>query len=151
MRPEYRLVITGVRGFDAKKLEQLRDALGLAEAVEFTGWIDREKLYALFERAWAFVYPSSFEGFGLPVLEALAAGVPTACSEIEPLSSMAGDAALLFDPSSDSAMLEALVRVTSDDALRTELAVSGPRRAASFSWNTTARMTLDVLLEAARG
>ncbi|PYT23209.1 MAG: glycosyltransferase family 1 protein [Acidobacteria bacterium] len=149
-RPEYRLVITGVRGFDTEKLEQLRVALGLAEAVEFTGWIDRDKLFTLFERAWAFVYPSNFEGFGLPVLEALAAGVPTACTEIEPLASMAGEAALLFDPSSDAEMLEALVRITSDEALRTKLTAAGPERAALFSWTTTARLTLDVLLEAAR-
>ena len=151
MHTEYRLVITGVRGFDAERLEQHRDALGLAEAVEFTGWIDREKLYTLFEGAWASVYPSNFEGFGLPVLEALAAGVPTACSKIEPLASMAGDAALLFDPSSDAAMLEALVRVTSDEGLRAKLAAAGPERAGLFSWNTTARLTVDVLLEAARG
>jgi glycosyltransferase involved in cell wall biosynthesis len=149
-RSEYRLVITGVRGFDTEKLEQLRGALGLAEAVEFTGWIDREKLYTLFERAWAFVYPSSFEGFGLPVLEALAAGVPAACSRIEPLAGMAGYAALLFDSSNDAAMLEALVRITSDEALRAKLAAAGPERAALFSWTNTARLTLDVLLDAAR-
>src|SRR5579859_6515917 len=81
-RPEFRLVIAGLRGFDAANLERLRDQLGLRETVDFTGWIRRQELYELYARAFAFLYPSTFEGFGLPVLEALAAGVPAACSSI---------------------------------------------------------------------
>ena len=93
-RPEFRLVIAGLRGFNSAYLDALRQSLGLAGSVEFTGWIPREELYDLYARASAFVYPSTFEGFGLPVLEALAAGVPTACSRIEPLASMAAVRAL---------------------------------------------------------
>jgi len=148
-RPEFRLVIAGLRGFDAANLERLRDQLGLTEAVEFTGWIPRDKLYELYARAFAFLYPSTFEGFGLPVLEALAAGVPAACSSIEPLASMAGDAALQFDPTNAAAMLEAMMRIVSDDRLRHQLADAGPRRAAMFSWTTTAKLTLDTLRDAA--
>lgn len=147
-RPEFRLVIAGLRGFDATKLERLRDKLGLAESVEFTGWIPRERLYDLYARAFAFLYPSTFEGFGLPVLEALAAGVPAACSRIEPLASMAADAALQFDPGDDAALAEAMARLVSDDRLRERLAKAGPERASQFSWLTTARLTLEALRDA---
>jgi len=149
-RPEFRLVVAGLRGFDAANLERLRDRLGLRETVEFTGWIPRDKLYELYAQAFAFLYPSTFEGFGLPVLEALAAGVPAACSSIEPLASMAGNAALQFDPMDDAALLEAMMRIVSDERLRTQLSDAGPRRAAMFSWTTTARLTLSVLGDAAR-
>jgi glycosyltransferase involved in cell wall biosynthesis len=149
-RPEFRLVIAGLRGFEAVNLERLRAKLGLTDAVEFTGWITRQKLYDLYGRAWAFIYPSTFEGFGLPVVEALAAGIPTACSRIEPLSSTASDAALQFDPNQDSALIEAMNRIVNDDHLRAKLSAAGPKRAALFSWRTTARLTLDALLEAAQ-
>jgi glycosyltransferase involved in cell wall biosynthesis len=148
-RPEFRLVIAGLRGFDSANLERLRDALGLAAAVEFTGWIPREELYSLYARACAFLYPSTFEGFGLPVLEALAAGVPTACSGIEPLASTAGDAALQFDPNDEAAIADAIERLVSDTKLREALATKGPERASRFSWHTTARLTLEALRDAA--
>jgi glycosyltransferase involved in cell wall biosynthesis len=149
-RPEFRLVIAGLRGFDAINLEQLQQKLGLQDAVKFTGWIPREELYALYARAFAFLYPSTFEGFGLPVLEALAAGIPTACSNIEPLASMAGPAALQFDPGDATALANALMRIVADEPLRAELALAGPDRAARFSWKTTALLTLDTLADAAR-
>ena len=150
-RPEFRLVIAGLRGFNSARLDALRQALGLAGSVEFTGWIPREELYDLYARAFAFVYPSTFEGFGLPVLEALAAGVPTACSRIEPLASTAADAALQFDPADEADMAAAIERIVGDEPLRERLAAAGPRRAALFSWAMTARATLETLVEAAQG
>jgi len=147
--PEFRLVITGLHGFHTGPVHALRDSLGLAEAVELSGWIHREDLYDLFARAWAFVYPSLFEGFGLPLVEAMAAGVPAACSAIEPLSSIAGSAALLFDPAETAAIEEAMVRVVEDQALRLRLAREGPPRAAQFSWTATAQTTLAALVSAA--
>jgi len=144
-RPEFRLIVVGLRGFHTAALEKLRTSLGLSEAVRLTGWIPRAELYDLFTRAAAFMYPSTFEGFGLPVLEALAAGVPTACSRIEPLSSMVGSAALQFDPGEPSAILDAMVRITSDAELRARLSAEGPVRAKEFSWAKTARLTLDAI------
>ena len=149
LHPEFRLVIAGLRGFDTHNLEQLQGELELQHAVEFTGWIPREELYALYARAFAFLYPSTFEGFGLPVLEALAAGLPTACSHIEPLASMAAGAALEFSPSDDAALADAMTEIVSNEPLRAALATAGPQRAALFSWKTTARLTLNALMQAA--
>ncbi len=147
-RPGIGLVIAGMRGFHAEALERLIAGLDLGDAVRLTGWIPREELYALFRDAAAFLYPSTFEGFGLPVLEALAAGLPTACSDIEPLAGNAGDAALLFPPEDESAIEAAMMRLTSDAALRDRLAAAGPLRARRFSWRTAAEATLAALKQA---
>ena len=143
--PEFRLVACGIHGFFTGPLEALRETLGLREAVTFPGWIPREELYDLYSRAWAFVYPSKFEGFGLPVPEALAAGVPTACSRIEPLAGIAGGAALLFDPDDPQSLTSALLQIVEDCDLRERLAKEGPERAALFSWRATAESTLQAL------
>jgi glycosyltransferase involved in cell wall biosynthesis len=148
--PEFRLVVCGLHGHSTGPLHELRDSLDLRDAVEFPGWIPREDLHDLYARAWAFLYPSRFEGFGLPLLEALAAGIPTACSGIEPLRSIAGGAALEFDPRDAAAIAEAMVRIAGDEALRAHLAEAGPRRAAQFSWRETAEGTLAALVAATR-
>ena len=148
-RPEFRLVIAGLRGFHTAALESLIAELGLPGAVRLAGWLPREELYLLFRGAWAFVYPSTFEGFGLPLLEALAAGLPTACSAIEPLASLAGEAALTFDPLDPQALRAAIESVACDETLRERLSRQGPLRAAQFSWRKTAQATLEILLEAA--
>lgn len=140
-----------MRGFHADALERLREELGLGGAVEFTGWIPREQLYDLYARAWAFLYPSTFEGFGMPVVEAMAAGIPTGCSNIEPLSGIAGDAALQFDPLDPDAICDAMARLVSDGGLRARLAAAGPQRAKLYSWTATARATLDAIAEAVMG
>jgi glycosyltransferase involved in cell wall biosynthesis len=150
-RPEFRLIVAGMRGFHAEALERLRGALKLTEAVEFTGWIPREQLYDLYAGAAAFLYPSTFEGFGMPVLEALAAGLPAACANVEPMAGIAGDAALGFDPADVAAIAQAMERLTSDEELRGGLSVAGPRRAAEFSWTATAHATLAVLVSAGHG
>lgn len=144
--PEFRLVVCGIHGFFTGPLQELRDRLDLRESVEFPGWIPRENLHDLYARAWAFIYPSLFEGFGLPVLEGLAAAVPTACSNIEPIAGIAAGAALQFDPRDADAMAAALERIATDEELRARLAKAGPLRAAEFSWTATARATLDALL-----
>jgi alpha-1,3-rhamnosyl/mannosyltransferase len=146
--PDFRLVVCGMHGFFTGPLHELRQQLGLCEAVDFPGWIPRENLLELYARAWAFVYPTLFEGFGLPVLEALSAGVPTACSAIEPVAEIAGDAALKFDPRNCEAMAAAIARITDDQEIRERLAAAGPLRASAFSWRATAEKTLQALLSA---
>jgi glycosyltransferase involved in cell wall biosynthesis len=146
-RPDFRLVVCGMHGFFTGPLHDLRASLGLADAVEFPGWIPREDLYEQFARASAFLYPSLFEGFGMPVLEGLAAGVPTGCSAIEPLATIAGDAALQFDPHDIDAIAAAMLRLVEDEPLRARLAAAGPSRAAQFSWRTAAQKTLAALVK----
>lgn len=148
--PEFRLVIPGMPGFFTDQLQAKIAALGLGNAVELKGWIPREELMRLYERAWAFVYPSTFEGFGMPVLEAMAAGIPVACSAIPPLREVAGDAALQFPPEDTDALAEALERITGDAELRAKLAVAGRQRAREFTWERSARETLAVLRAAYR-
>ncbi|MBI1896141.1 MAG: glycosyltransferase family 4 protein [Acidobacteria bacterium] len=147
--PGYRLVIAGLRGFHAGAVERAVADARLQDAVELTGWLPREELYSLFRRAAAFVYPSTFEGFGIPVLEAMAAGVPLACSSIEPLRSLAGGAAVMFAPEDERAIADALARITCDEDLRARLVEAGRRRASEYGWQRTAEITLEALKEAA--
>lgn len=152
--PSGKLVLAGMRGFHTEALEALITQLGVQDSVELTGWVPREELYKLYAGARAFVYPSTFEGFGMPVLEALAAGIPTACSDIPPLREIAGDAAgdaaLFFDPLDEAAIAAALERIVCDEELRRRLAEAGPARAHGFTWERTARETLDVLVGACK-
>jgi glycosyltransferase involved in cell wall biosynthesis len=149
-RPTYRLVLAGMRGFHAEELENLIRSLDLADWVHLTGWISRDELYKWYAHAAAFVYPSEFEGFGMPVLEAMAAGIPTACSAIEPLAGITGGAALQFDPNDETAILDAMERLVGDEATRQRLSVEGPLRAAQFSWQKAAEATLAAIRSVAK-
>jgi glycosyltransferase involved in cell wall biosynthesis len=149
-QPGVNLVIAGLRGFDSAAIGELILELNLSDKVRCTGWIPREELYRLFAGADAFIYPTKFEGFGMTLLEAMAAGLPVACSSIEPVRTIAGDAALLFDPDSTSEIENAFLRITGDEELRACLRQAGPRRARDFSWEETARATLKALTDAAR-
>jgi len=144
-RRDCRLILAGMRGFQTEVIERLIAELGLAESVELTGWISRERLFDLYRHAWACVQPSTFEGFGMPVLEAMAAGVPLACSNIPPHGEVAADTALLFDPLDEDAIDDALNRIVSDESLRLALSNKGRLRARDFTWERTAQETLDVI------
>jgi glycosyltransferase involved in cell wall biosynthesis len=145
--PEFSLVLAGMKGFYTRQIEALVQALGIGKAVGIPGWMERNDLLDLYRRCHAFVYPSRFEGFGIPPLEAMAAGIPTACSGIAPLTVIADDAALFFPPDNIGPALE---RICYDQGLRTRLIAAGPERARQFSWQRTAAETLAVLRSAAR-
>jgi glycosyltransferase involved in cell wall biosynthesis len=146
----FRLVLAGMRGFAAEAIEHRIAELALGEYVHMTGWIPRAELIDLYRRAWMFVYPSRFEGFGMPVAEAMAAGVPIACSDIEPLRTVCGDAAELFPPGDEAAIAAALERVATNDDMRARLVAAGARRSTAFTWESTADRTLAVLEAAAQ-
>ncbi len=147
---DFDLVLAGMRGFQGNAIEELIAELGCG-GVKLTGWIPRDELLRLYAHCCAFIYPSTFEGFGMPVLEALAAGIPTACSDIPPLREVAGSsseaAALFFDPLDEDQIATALERIVSDQNLRRELSQAGPNRARPFTWDRTAKLTLDAILE----
>jgi len=143
-----RLICAGMSGFHADRLHTLRDDLGLRDSVEFTGWIPRNALLQLYANAHALVYPSMFEGFGMPVLEGMAAGIPTACSAIPPLREIGGDAVLYFDPHHEGHISEALRQISNDIPLRQRLAEAGRNRARHYTWQRTAQATLAVLQNA---
>ncbi|MGD0297436.1 MAG: glycosyltransferase family 1 protein [Bryobacteraceae bacterium] len=134
------LVITGVRGFAAREVERGVEQI-VGDSVKITGWIPRGELYELFRGARGFIYPSTFEGFGMPVLEAMAAGVPVACSDIPPLREIAGSTVHYFDPASENEIRDALEKLAAS-AIPTEAA---RERAREFTWEKTARETLDYL------
>ena len=114
------------------------------------GFIPRDTLMALLQVATAFVYPSLYEGFGLPVIEAMACGVPVLASNRGSLPEVAGRAAILFDPTSEDDLAGALVRVLTDEKLRSTLISAGRARAETFSQFETARLTYAVYHEALR-
>jgi alpha-1,3-rhamnosyl/mannosyltransferase len=120
----------------------LTKTLGLTESVRFLGPVPGDDLPLLYAAARAFIFPSQYEGFGLPVLEAMASHVPVACSRAPGLTEVAGEAALTFDPDSVEEMTEAILRLGTDAAVRARLTQLGAARASAFSWEKTARLTL---------
>jgi glycosyltransferase involved in cell wall biosynthesis len=137
------LVLAGPLGWRSEELEDEVALTGPGTIVR-TGPLDGADLDALYRDAAAFVYPSLFEGFGLPVLEAMGRGVPTIASDIPPIREVAGEAALLVDPRSEDDLAAAIERVLRDETLAADLRRRGPARASAFSWNATAEGTLAV-------
>jgi glycosyltransferase involved in cell wall biosynthesis len=132
-------------GYPTSHEDELRTAaarLGIEGDVRFLGWVDAEELEGLYAAATCFVFPSLLEGFGLPVLEAMARGVPVACSDRGALAEVAGDAALKFDPGSEHAIAGAIKQLISEPALAQRLRRAGRERAARYSWAATAHGTL---------
>jgi len=138
------LVVAGRKGWLYQDTLRHIQTLGLAERVRMTDWIAHDDVPALLNLADVFVYPSLYEGFGLPPLEALACGVPVISSNAASLPEVVGDAGILFEPRDTAALTRALARVLSDDALRQELRASGLKQAARFTWERAARATLQV-------
>src|SRR5262249_17543339 len=108
----------------------------------FTGYVSAPDLPALYSGAVCFVYPSYFEGFGLPVVEAMQCGVPVITGNLTSLPEVVGEAGLLFDPLDTRALVEAITRILVDSDYRATLRIKGLKRAQDFSWKTTAQLTL---------
>jgi glycosyltransferase involved in cell wall biosynthesis len=136
------LVLPGYPTPHESELRRHAAELGIDEDVRFRGWVDANELEGLYAAAACLVFPSLYEGFGLPALEAMARGVPVACSGRGALAEVAGDAALLFDPKSERSMAEAIERLLGDRELANRLRAAGYDRAAQFSWAATASGTL---------
>jgi glycosyltransferase involved in cell wall biosynthesis len=139
------LMLAGGAGWGGEDLRGEIARLGLTNSVRLTGYINDADKAALLSAACAYAMPSLYEGFGFPVLEANAAGIPVACSETSSLGEVAGDAAHLFNPLDVDAITRALIAVCTDDALRARLIDAGRRNVTRFSWERCARAVLDAL------
>lgn len=137
------LVIGGAWDPRYSRLKQTVDEFELGEVVHFLGPVPEEDLPALYTGATLFVFPSLYEGFGLPVLEAMACGTPVACSGTSSLPEVAGDAAFFFDPTDVEAIAVTLTRALAEPDLRIALREQGLARARQFSWQQTAQKTME--------
>ncbi|OUC09309.1 hypothetical protein RY27_03615, partial [Litorilinea aerophila] len=143
------LVLAGGEGWLHRELQRLVERAGLAGHIHLTGYVPQAELPALLQGAYFFCFPSLFEGFGLPVLEAQSCGVPVMSANRSALPEIAGDAALYVDPMDVDAMAEAMLQLSQDEALRQRLIQAGYANVRRFSWEKAARETLAVLEEAA--
>lgn len=145
----HKLVLVGRKAWLYDEIFAAARDSGFAGDLVFTGYLPREDVVALYNAADLFVYPSIFEGFGLPPLEAMACGTPVVTSSTSSFPEVVGDAALTVDPLDVAALAGAMARVLHDPTLRARLRERGLRRAAAFSWEATARIILEAYRRAA--
>lgn len=141
---DLRLVLAGPDRGSGARARETASRLGLASRVEFRGHVERDELAALYRGAACLVLPSRWEGFGLPVVEAMASGTPVVASCVGAIPEVAGEAAVLVDPGDPSALAGGIERALAD---RERLVAAGLQRARAFDWRETARRTLDVYRE----
>jgi glycosyltransferase involved in cell wall biosynthesis len=143
-RIDYQFVIAGGKGWKNESFYRLLKKLNIDDYLVFTGYVPEEDLPALYQGAEVFVYPSFYEGFGLPVLEAMASGTPVITSNTSSLPEVAGDAALLVNPKEVYEIYEAMEALITNPSLREELKGKGFEQSKKFSWKKTARQTLRI-------
>ena len=147
----HKLVLAGSDWSGAEKVHAAVNCSAWREDILLPGFVDAEMLPALYRAADLLVFPSLYEGFGIPVLEAMASGLPVACADNSSLPEVAADAAEYFDPTDVNSIAAAMGRVLADNNLRSQMIKAGLRRSAQFSWEKTAARTLAVILGAIGG
>ena len=143
-RVPHKLVIIGKTVWSYEGIFAKVSEAGMEDGVVFTGFVPDEHLRALYQGAEIFVFPSLYEGFGLPVLEAMASGLPVACSRESTLPEVVGEAGLLFDPLDIEAIKGSMNQLLEDEGLRERLRQDGLERAKTFSWKEAAEKTVQV-------
>jgi glycosyltransferase involved in cell wall biosynthesis len=138
------LILAGHATPYERELRTHAERIGVASDTRFLGWLPPEELEGLYRAATCFVFPSLYEGFGLPVLEAMARGVPVASSDRGSLREIVDDAAITFDPESPRVIADVIERLLADPSERARLSEKGRAQASRFSWAETARRTLEV-------
>jgi glycosyltransferase involved in cell wall biosynthesis len=147
LQEEYRLVFAGKEGWGGEGYAQIAHQLGIAQRVDFLGYISTEEREKRYKEAYLLCYPSLYEGFGLPVIEAMSYGTPVITSNTSSIPEVVGSAAILVDPTSTHALTSALEEVLTSPTCWEKLHLEGFERAQEFSWAKTARKTKDLLLE----
>ena len=145
------LILGGYPTAHELELRERAQALGIADDVRWPGWLDQPEVEGLWRLSAGFVFPSLYEGFGLPVLEAMARGVAVACSTAAALPEVAGDAALLFDPDDRRAIADAMTQLLAGGEAIERLRAAGLQRASQFTWERAASLTLDCYARATAG
>lgn len=141
---DYQFVIVGGKGWKNEAFYRLLNKLRIDDHLVFAGYVSEKDLPALYQGAEAFIYPSFYEGFGLPVLEAMASGTPVITSNISSLPEVAGDAAILINPNEIFELYEAMEAIVTNPSLREELKAKGLEQSKKFTWEKTARQTLEI-------
>ncbi|MHB1336538.1 MAG: glycosyltransferase family 4 protein [Candidatus Humimicrobiaceae bacterium] len=141
------LICAGGAGWRNESIHKLVKEKGLEDKVRFLGYVEETDLPSIYNGAKFFMYPSLYEGFGLPVLEAMASKVPVLTSNVSSLPEVAGDAAIMVDPYSEKEIYSASIRLLGNESLRKELKISGVERSNLFTWESTAFKTLGVYRE----
>jgi len=136
---EVRIVFTGRKTEHFRAIARRVEELRLEGRVAFLGYVDDTELRELYRRATGLVFPSRFEGWGLPIVEAFASGIPVACSDISVLREVAGDAVAYFDPADGTSMADAIARIWTDDGLCEALRRAGHERVRHLTWDRAAR------------
>ncbi|HEY8667881.1 MAG TPA: glycosyltransferase family 1 protein [Tepidisphaeraceae bacterium] len=137
------LALAGAQGWMMEGFEAYLEELGVAEDVICLGYVDDGSLAWLYRNCFALIYPSLFEGFGLPVLEAMGLGAPVIASNVSSIPEIVGDAAILVDPTSVQSILDGMLKIAGDAELRERLKTQVVRRAGQFTWDAAARATLE--------
>jgi len=138
------LVITGRPGWKYEEVYQLIEQLDLKSRITFTGYIPHDDLPVLYNMSRFLVYPSQYEGFGLPVLEAMACGTPVLTTQVSSMPEITGEVGLLVPPGDVDALAHGIERLWQDPTQCHKMSVQGVQRASGFSWERAARQTLDV-------
>lgn len=141
----YQLVLAGKPGYNFHKTEENINKYNLDKDVVITGFVPDEDLPSFMKKAYIFIMPSFYEGFGLPIIEAMSCGVPVITSNFASMKEVAGDSALLVDPNNISSMAQAISRLVNDDKLRSSLIEKGLARAKNFNWTNCAKQTLKLI------
>ncbi len=142
---EVKLVLIGNAGFGYDEVKYIIEEYNLSRSVLMPGWVIEEDLPAIFSGALAFIFPTLHEGFGIPVLQAMACGVPVLISDLPVLREIAGEAALFFNPRDKVSIASAFSDIFSNQELRLSLKIRGLAQAKQFSWEQSAKETLKVL------
>jgi glycosyltransferase involved in cell wall biosynthesis len=147
----HQLIIAGGRGWMDDAIPRTIEKMGMRREVRLAGFVPQSELRYWYQAADAFVYPSQYEGFGIPPLEALAAGTPVVTTNVSSLPEAVGNAALLVEPRNEQALADAIGRILNDSALRERLHAEGISRAREFTWTRAAELTAQTYRRALRG
>lgn len=140
-----KLILIGSAGFGYDEMKYVIEELGVEKDVIILGWVEEEDLLFIFNKAKTFIFPSLYEGFGIPVIQAMACGTPVLLSNLDVLREVAGDAGLFFDRFSSVDLSKKIEQINNDDKLRSDLIEKGLKRASDYSWKKCAQETLNII------